>query len=225
MKSAFPWRRPAAEFIGTAFLLACVAGSGIMGERLAAGNTAIALLVNSIATGAALYALIRSFGPVSGAHFNPAVTLALAAANELPRAQVPSYIVAQIAGAVLGVWAAHLMFDLPILQTSTHIRTGIGQWAGEFIATFALLAVIESGRRHFVSSLPSAVALTIVAAYWFTSSTSFANPAVTIARALTDTFSGIAPANVVGFIVAQALGATAAVYVIGCLNRSETKAV
>jgi glycerol uptake facilitator-like aquaporin len=225
LRSAFPWRRPAAEFIGTTFLLACIAGSGIMGERLAAGNSAIALLANSIATGAALYALIRSFGPISGAHFNPAVTLALAAANELPRAQVPLYIAAQIAGAILGVWAAHLMFDLPILQTSTHIRTGIGQWAGEFIATFGLLAVIESGRRHFASSLPSAVALYIVAAYWFTSSTSFANPAVTIARALTDTFSGIAPASVAAFIAAQALGATAAVYVIWFLNTSETKAV
>ena len=219
------WRKPAAEFIGTAFLLMAVVGSGIMGERLAVGNTAIALLANSIATGAALYALIKSFGPISGAHFNPAVTLALASAKEIPRAHVLPYIAAQITGAIAGVWAAHLMFDLPILQTSTHTRTGLGQWAGEFIATFGLLAVIESGRRHFTASIPSAVALYIVAAYWFTSSTSFANPAVTVARAMTDTFAGIAPANVAGFIVSQAIGAVAAVYVIRFMNREETKAV
>jgi glycerol uptake facilitator-like aquaporin len=213
------WRRPAAEFIGTGFLLMAVVGSGIMGERLASGNTAIALLANSIATGAALYALIRTFGPVSGAHFNPAVTLALAAAKETPRGDLLPYIAAQIAGAVVGVWTAHLMFDLPILQTSTHLRTGIGQWAGEFIATFGLLCVIESGRRHFVAALPGAVALYIVAAYWFTSSTSFANPAVTLARAFTDTFAGIAPAHVAGFMAAQALGALAAVFAMRMLNR------
>jgi glycerol uptake facilitator-like aquaporin len=212
------WRRPAAEFIGTAFLLTAVVGSGIMGEKLANGNTAIALLANSIATGAALYALIRTFGPISGAHFNPAVTLALAAGNELPKSHIVPYIAAQVTGAIAGVWIAHLMFDLPIIQTSTHMRTGIGQWAGEFIATFGLLAVIESGRRNFADALPASIALYIVAAYWFTSSTSFANPAVTLARALTNTFAGIAPAHVAGFMVAQAAGAIAAVFVIRALT-------
>ncbi len=212
------WRKPTAEFVGTAFLLMAVVGSGIMGERLASGNTALALLANSVATGAALYALIRTFGPVSGAHFNPAVTLALVSAKEIPRAVLLPYIAAQIAGAICGVWVAHLMFDLPILQTSTHLRSGIGQWAGEFIATFGLLAVIESGRRHFTAALPGAVALYIVAAYWFTSSTSFANPAVTLARSLTDTFAGIAPAHVAGFMAAQALGAVAAVLAMRLLN-------
>lgn len=211
------WRKPAAEFIGTAFLLIAVVGSGIMGERLANGNTAIALLANSIATGAALYALIRTFSPISGAHFNPAVTLALAAGKELPKPYLLPYIAAQITGGIAGVWIAHLMFGLPIIETSTHLRTGIGQWAGEFIATFGLLAVIESGRRHFADALPASVALYIVAAYWFTSSTSFANPAVTLARALTDTFAGIAPAHVIGFITAQAVGAIAAVFVIRAL--------
>ena len=212
------WRKPAAEFVGTAFLLMAVVGSGIMGERLASGNVAVALLANSIATGAALYALIRTFGPISGAHFNPAVSLALAAGKEISRADLLLYIAAQFTGAILGVWMAHLMFDLPILQTSTHLRTGIGQWAGEFVATFGLLAVIESGRRHFASALSASVALYIVAAYWFTSSTSFANPAVTLARALTDTFAGIAPAHVAGFMAAQAVGAIAAVFAMRLLN-------
>jgi glycerol uptake facilitator-like aquaporin len=212
------WRKPAAEFIGTAFLLTAVVGSGIMGEKLANGNAAIALLANSIATGAALYALIRAFGPISGAHFNPAVTLALAAGKELPKPYLLPYIAAQFAGAIAGVWTAHLMFDLPILQTSTHLRTGIGQWAGEFIATFGLLAVIESGRRHFTDALAASVALYIVGAYWFTSSTSFANPAVTLARSLTNTFAGIAPAHVAGFMAAQALGALAAVFAVRLLN-------
>jgi glycerol uptake facilitator-like aquaporin len=206
------WRKPAAEFTGTAFLLAAIVGSGIMGERLAAGNAAIALLANAIATGAALYVLIRVFAPVSGAHFNPAVTLALTAVGAAPRGLVLPYIAAQTAGAILGVWAAHLMFDLPILQASTHVRTGIGQWTGEVVATFGLLLVIESGRRSFATALPGAIALYIVAAYWFTSSTAFANPAVTVARSLTDTFAGIAPANVIGFVLAQAVGAVAALF-------------
>jgi glycerol uptake facilitator-like aquaporin len=213
------WRKPAAEFIGTAFLLTAVVGSGIMGEKLANGNPAIALLANSIATGAALYALIRTVGPISGAHFNPAVTLALAAGKELPKSYLLPYIAAQFTGAIAGVWIAHLMFDLPILQTSTHLRTGIGQWAGEFIATFGLLAVIESGRRHFPDAIPASVALYIVGAYWFTSSTSFANPAVTAARSLTNTFAGIAPDHVAGFVVAQALGAVAAVFAMRLLYR------
>jgi glycerol uptake facilitator-like aquaporin len=212
-------RKAAAEFIGTAFLLTAIVGSGIMAENLSGGNIAIALLANSIATGGALYALIRTFGPLSGAHFNPAVTLALAAGNELPKSYVLPYISAQFAGAVLGVWTAHLMFDLPILQASTHLRTGIGQWAGEFIATFGLLTVIESGRRHFPDALAGSVALYILSACWFTSSTSFANPAVTLARALTDTFAGIALAHVAGFMAAQALGAVAAVFFIRYFDR------
>jgi glycerol uptake facilitator-like aquaporin len=211
-------RRAAAEALGTAFLLAAIVGSGIMGQRLSGGNAGLALLANSIATGAALLALIRIFGPISGAHFNPVVTLAMVAAGETPRAAALPYILAQCLGGVIGVWAAHLMFDLPVLQTSAHMRTGIGQWAGEFIATFGLLAVIESGRRHFATALPAAIALYIVAAYWFTSSTSFANPAVTIARSLTASFAGIAPANVAGFILAQMAGATAAVFAMRWLN-------
>jgi glycerol uptake facilitator-like aquaporin len=204
--------RPAvAEAVGTAFLLAAVVGSGIMAERLAGGNMALALLANAVATGAALLALILSFGPLSGAHFNPLVTLALAAAGKLPRHHVLPYIGAQLIGAIVGVWIAHLMFDLPILQTSMRVRSGVGQWTGEFVATFGLLAVIESGRRHFAAALPGAVACYITAAYWFTASTSFANPAVTIARSLTDSFAGIGPNDVAGFIAAQIVGAAGAV--------------
>lgn len=174
-------RKLASEFLGTAFLLAAVAGSGIMGEQLASGNAAVALLVNSIATGAALFVLIKVAAPISGAHFNPFVTLVLAAGNLVPKREVAPYMIAQCAGAVVGVWTTHLMFGLPILQFSTHTRTGVGQWAGEFVATFGLLMVIESGRRYFAAALPTDVALYIVAAYWFTSSTSFANPAVAMA--------------------------------------------
>ncbi|HEX2113192.1 MAG TPA: MIP/aquaporin family protein [Alphaproteobacteria bacterium] len=212
------WRKPAAEFLGTAFLLTAIVGSGIMAERLSGGNSAVALLANAVATGAALFALIHIFGPISGAHFNPAVTLALALARETPREHVLPYVLAQLGGAVAGVWIAHLMFDLPILQTSAHTRTGVGQWTGEIVATCGLLAVIASGKRHFASALPSAIAMYIVAAYWFTSSTSFANPAVTMARSLTDTFAGIAPANVTGFIIAQALGAGAGLLVARMLG-------
>ncbi|HEV2549447.1 MAG TPA: MIP/aquaporin family protein [Stellaceae bacterium] len=225
MNGSIDWRKAGAEFLGTAFLLAAVVGSGIMGERLAGGNVAIALLANAIATGAALVALIRTFGPISGAHFNPAVTVAMLAAGETPRTQIVPYILAQCIGAVAGVWAAHLMFDLPILQSSTHLRTGIGQWAGEFVATFGLLAVIESGRRHFANALSGAVALYITAAYWFTSSTSFANPAVTLARSLTNTFAGIAPSDVVAFVVAQIAGAAAAVIVTRWLNSERVSPV
>jgi glycerol uptake facilitator-like aquaporin len=211
-------RELAAEFIGTAFLLASVVGSGIMAQRLCGGNVGLELLANSIATGGALMALIWTFAPLSGAHFNPVVTMAMAAAGETPRARILPYVAAQCAGAVIGVWAAHAMFDVPILQISTHARTGIGQWTGEFIATFGLIAVIESGRRHFAGALPAAVALYIVAAYWFTSSTSFANPAVTLARSLTDSFSGIAPGNVAGFVAAQIAGATVAIVAMRWLN-------
>jgi glycerol uptake facilitator-like aquaporin len=203
-------RKFVAEGTGTAMLLAAVVGSGIMGERLAAGNVAIALLANSMATGAALVALILTFGPVSGAHFNPAVTLADASQGGLPWRLVPGYVLAQMLGAVLGVWAAHLMFGHPILMVSTHARSGMAQMFSEFVATFGLLAVIWGCSRRRSNAVPFAVASYIAAAYWFTASTSFANPAVTIARTLTDTFAGIAPADAPGFIVGQLCGAAAA---------------
>src|SRR5260221_2221885 len=214
-------RSAVAEALGTAFLLAAVVGSGIMAERLAGGIVGLALLANAVATGAALVALILTFAPISGAHFNPIVTVALASANELPRRRVVPYILAQVTGAIAGVWLAHLMFDLPILQASARVRSGVGQWTGEFVATFGLMAVIESGRRHFAGALPGAVAAYITAAYWFTSSTSFANPAVTIARALTDSFAGIAPGDVAGFIIAQLAGAAAAIAVFRWFYRRE----
>jgi glycerol uptake facilitator-like aquaporin len=200
-------RRLVAEGIGTGLLLAAVVGSGIMADQLSGGNVAIALLANTAATAAALVALILTFGPISGAHFNPAVTLALASRKILPWAAVPGYLLAQTTGAVLGVWLAHLMFGLPVMQASAHVRTQFGQWVGEFTATFALLSVIWSCTRHHPHATPYAVASIITAAYWFTSSTSFANPAVTIARALSDTFAGIRPADVPAFIIAQLLGA------------------
>jgi glycerol uptake facilitator-like aquaporin len=200
-------RRLVAEGIGTGLLLAAVVGSGVMAERLAGGNVAVALLANTLATAAALVALILTFGPISGAHFNPAVTLSFAMRRALPWKAVPGYLVAQIIGAVLGVWLAHVIFGLPVMQTSTHIRTGLGEWVGEFTATFALLSVIWSCTRHHPHTTPYGV---ITAAYWFTSSTSFANPAVTIARALSNTFAGIRPADAPAFIVAQLLGAFAA---------------
>jgi glycerol uptake facilitator-like aquaporin len=204
-------RRIVAEAIGTAFLLAAVVGSGIMAERLAQGNLALALLANAIATGGALYALIFAFAPFSGAQFNPLVTLAAARGGEMRGHAVAPVIAAQVIGAIAGVWVAHLMFDLSIFQLSAHRRVGIGQWAGEFVATFGLIAAIESGKRHFPASLPGVVAGYITAAYWFTSSTSFANPAVTLARALSDTFAGIAPVDAPAFILAQIAGAAAAV--------------
>ena len=213
-------RRAAAEAIGTAFLLAAVVGSGIMAERLAGGNVALALLANAIATGGALFALILVFAPWSGAHFNPVVTLALAIGGEIRWRDVLAYIGAQLVGAILGVWLAHLMFDRPIIEWSAHAREGIGQWTGELVATFGLLLVIESGRRAFARSLPAAVAAYITAAYWFTSSTSFANPAVTLARSLTDSFAGIAPSDVPGFVFCQCLGAAAAVGFVRWLERS-----
>lgn len=203
-------QRLVAEGVGTGLLLAAVVGSGIMGERLAGGNGGVALLANTLATAAALVALILTFGPVSGAHFNPAVTLALASRGALPRGVVPGYLMAQSAGAILGVWLAHAMFDLPLVQASARARTGFGQWMGEFTATFALLSVVWSCTRHHPRATPYAVACVIAAAYWFTSSTSFANPAVTAARALSDTFAGIRPADAPAFIAAQLLGAAAA---------------
>ena len=204
-------KRVAVEALGAALLLAAVVGSGIMAERLAGGNLALALLANAIATGAALYALITALGPWSGAHLNPAVTLAMASSGAMRWRDVTPYIAAQTVGAIGGVWLAHVMFALPILQWSAHARTGIGQWAGEFVATFGLLLIIEAGRTKAPAALPATVATYITAAYWFTSSTSFANPAVTLARCMTDTFAGIGPNDVPGFVVAQAVGAIAAI--------------
>ena len=193
-----------AEALGTALLLISVIGSGIMGVNLADGNTAIALLANAIATGCMLYAIITVLGPISGAHFNPAVTLAFVLRGEFQLANLPAYVAAQCVGGILGVWAAHLMFDLPILQTSlTMHRTGGAQWASEGIATFGLLFVIFGGLKARAETVPTLVALYITGAYWFTSSTSFANPAVTLARGFSDTFAGINPAHIPMFIMAQ----------------------
>lgn len=203
-------RRLVAEAVGTAFLLAAVVGSGIMGERLAGGNVAVALLANTLATGAALVALILTFGPISGAHFNPAVTLADASQHGLPWVEVPRYIAAQLLGAFAGVAAAHQMFELPLFFASRHVRAGPAQMFSEFVATFGLLAVIWGCARTRAAAVPFVVAAYITAAYWFTASTSFANPAVTVARAASDTFAGIRPADAPGFIVAQLLGAAAA---------------
>jgi glycerol uptake facilitator-like aquaporin len=203
-------RRITAEFIGTLFLLAAVVGSGIMGDRLSSGNIAIALLANSIATGAALTALILAFGPISGAHFNPVVTLADAWQGETAWGDVPLYIAAQIGGAIAGVAVAHLMFGETLFLASTHARSGPAQLLSEFIATFGLLAVIWGCGRPRPSAVPYAVGAYIAAAYWFTSSTSFANPAVTLARAMTNTFAGIRPPDVPGFILFQIAGAFAA---------------
>jgi glycerol uptake facilitator-like aquaporin len=204
-------RRAAAEAVGTGFLLAAVVGSGIMAERLAAGNAALALLANALATGAALYALILAFAPISGAHLNPLVTLAAASAQELRRRDVAPYLAAQLLGGVAGVFVAHLMFGMPVLEVSRHARSGAGPFLGEIVASFGLVFVIESGKRHFPASIAAAVAAYITAAYWFTASTSFANPAVTLARALSDSFAGIAPASVPAFLLAQATGAAVAV--------------
>jgi glycerol uptake facilitator-like aquaporin len=203
-------RSIAAEALGTALLLAAVVGSGIMAERLSGGNIGVALLANAIATGGALYALIIMFGPFSGAHFNPVVTLALAGSGLSPRTTVLPFIAAQSVGAILGVWLAHLMFAVPILQVSTRRRTGIDQWAAEATATFGLVLLILLGARRQSPALPAAVAVYIVGAYWFTASTSFANPAVTIARSLTDSFAGIAPSGMLPFIIAQFIGAALA---------------
>jgi glycerol uptake facilitator-like aquaporin len=199
-------RAMAAEAVGTAMLLAIVVGSGIMGERLAQGNPAVALLANSIATGAGLYALIGMFGPVSGAHFNPLVSVINVLSGTLSKRACAVYIAAQIAGAVCGVLLAHAMFGLPLLQVSEHLRPTAGEGLGEFIATFGLVAVILLFSRHRPEAIPFAVAAFITSAYWFTSSTSFANPAVTLARSITNTFAGISPESVPLFLVGQVLG-------------------
>jgi len=208
-----PYARITAEFVGTAFLLMAVVGSGIMGERLSAGNVAIVLLANTIATGAALVALILTFGPISGAHFNPAVTLADASQKGIPWREVPGYIVGQSLGAFVGVGCAHLMFGLPLYSASTHARSGAAQIFSEFIATFGLLSVIWGCSRLRSSLVPFAVGAYITAAYWFTASTSFANPVVALARAATNTFSGIRPSDAPGFVLAELLGAGAATVV------------
>jgi glycerol uptake facilitator-like aquaporin len=208
-------RRAAAEFLGTLFLLATVVGSGIMAERLCGGNQALALLGNTIPTGAMLVVLILIFGPVSGAHFNPVVSLVFAAKREAPWRETLGYVPAQICGAILGVMLAHLMFGAPVLEISTKARDGFGQILSEFVASFGLIATILGVRRVRADSVPVAVGLYITAAYWFTASTSFANPAVTIARSLTNSFSGIAPGSVAPFMAAQLLGAAAAALFFG----------
>ena len=206
-------RRIFSEWLGTAFLLATVVGSGIMAQKLAGGNVALALLGNTIPTGSILVVLILIFGPLSGAHFNPAVTLAFAWRGELPWSDAVVYITAQILGAIAGVWAAHLMFELPLWQFSTTARTGAAQWFAESIATFGLLLTILGCAARTPAAVPYAVGLYIIAAYWFTASTSFANPAVTVARSFSDTFAGIAPSGVIAFVAAQLLGMAMAVVV------------
>lgn len=209
-------QRLIAEALGTGLLLAIVVGSGIMGEQLANGNAAIALLANSLATGAGLFVLIVLFGSVSGAHFNPAVSMIAALRGELPPRDLMLYVAVQVGGAILGVWAAHAMFSLDLLQASLKVRTGPSQWWAEFVASFGLVLTILGTTRSKKTPLPlvaAMVGLYIMAAYWFTASTSFANPAVTIARALTDTFAGIRPADAFGFILAQCAGAFAGNFV------------
>lgn len=205
-------KRLAAEAIGTGFLLATVVGSGIMGETLAGGNVAIALLGNTIPTGAILVVLILMFGPISGAHFNPAVTLSFLVQGKISAGDAVAYVIVQIGAAILGAWAAHLMFEEPVFMVSEKIRTGGGQWVAEIIATFGLVATILACVKHRADAVPYAVGLYITAAYWFTASTSFANPAVTIARTLTNTFSGIRPADAPLFIVCQIVGALLATW-------------
>jgi glycerol uptake facilitator-like aquaporin len=212
-------RRTAAECLGTLLLLATVVGSGLMAERLSGGNQAIALLGNTIPTGAILVVLILIFGPISGAHFNPVVSLVFAAKGEARRGELLAYIPAQILGAILGVMLAHLMFGAPVLELSAKSRDGFGQALSEFVATFGLIATILGVRRLRADTVPVAVGLYITAAYWFTASTSFANPAVTIARSLTNSFSGIAPASVVPFLAAQLLGGAAAMLLFGWLTK------
>ena len=196
--------------MGSFFLFVFVIGSGIMAERLSAGNDAVALLANTIATGAILFVMITMLGPVSGAHMNPAVSLVAASRRELRWMDAAAYVAAQLTFGILGAFVAHLMFDLPVIQLSTKMRTGLGQWAGEAVATFGLILTILGTVRHRPGWVPASVALYITAAYWFTSSTSFANPAITVARSMSDTFAGIAPQHVPGFVAAQLLGAAAA---------------
>jgi glycerol uptake facilitator-like aquaporin len=206
-------QRLLSEFLGTAFLLTAIIGSGIMAERLSGGNVALALLCNTLATGAILPVLILVFGPLSGAHFNPAVSVGFALRGELTWHIAGLYVVIQIVAGIAGTWIAHLMFDMPTWQISTHVRTGAGQWLAEAVATFGLLVTIYGCLARRPKAVPYAVGLYITSAYWFTASTSFANPAVTIARSLSDTFAGITPAGIPGFVVAQFAGMVAAVWI------------
>jgi glycerol uptake facilitator-like aquaporin len=205
-------RRLAGEALGSFFLFAAVVGSGVMAERLSGGNVALALLGNTLATGAILFVLITMLAPVSGAHFNPAVSLVVRLHGAITTRTALLYVLAQLTGGVLGVWMAHLMFDLPVLQFSEKARSGLGQWTGEAVATFGLILTILGTEKAARRWVPASVALYITAAYWFTSSTSFANPAITLARSLSDTFAGIAPGDAPAFIVAQVSGAVVAAY-------------
>ena len=215
-------RKLVAEWLGTFSLLATVVGSGIMAERLADGNVAIALLGNTIPTGAILVVLITVFGPISGAHFNPAVTLSFLIRREIAPNAAGLFILAQIFGGIVGVFAAHVMFDNPLIDPSTTDRSGIGQWAGEFVATFGLVGTILACLRAKPDFVPMAVGLYITAAYWFTSSTSFANPAVTVARGFSDTFAGINPAHIVAFVAIQLVAATLATFFFGWLLQDDS---
>jgi len=217
-------RRLAAEALGTALLLVAVVGSGVMAERLAGGNVALALLANAIATGAALVVLITVFGPISGAHFNPVVTLVKVLRREMGPSAALAYVSVQAASAILGVWAAHAMFDLPVWQVSDHVRASSGQWLSEAVAAFGLVVAILGAARWRPDQVAMIVGLYIAAAYWFTASTSFANPAVTLARSLTDSFAGIAPGSAPAFIAAQVLGALAAWVLMGWLIPKERPA-
>ena len=213
-----------AEALGSGILFATVIGSGVMAERLAGGNVALALLGNTLATGAMLFVLITMLGPVSGAHFNPAVTLVMRLRGDIATGAALGYCGAQVVGGIIGVWIAHAMFDLPLWQISHHVRSGPGQWLGEGVATFGLVLTILGTLKSRPAWVPVSVALYITAAYWFTSSTSFANPAITIARSLSDTFAGIAPASVPGFILAQLVGAVLALGVALALFDEKTSA-
>jgi glycerol uptake facilitator-like aquaporin len=219
MQGATAGQRLGAEFLGTAFLLAAVIGSGIMAERLAGGNEALALLCNTIPTGAILFVLITMLGPISGAHFNPAVTAVFWLQKEIGAKEAGLFVVAQVAGGLIGTWAAHLMFDETVLQLSSKVRTGPSQWLAEWVAAFGLVATILLTLRARAEAVAVSVGLYITAAYWFTASTSFANPAVTIARAFSDTFAGIRPEDAPMFIVAQMIGAVSALYVCRALLR------
>ena len=210
-------RKLFAEWLGTFFLVAVVIGSGIMAERLAGGNIALALLGNTIATGAILVVIILIFGPISGAHFNPAVTFAFLLRRDIDKRTAGYYVILQILGGITGAAVAHIMFELPLFEASVNVRTGISQWVAEFVATFGLVATIFGCIKSRPEAVPYAVGLYITAGYWFTSSTSFANPAVTIARTMTDTFSGIAPADAPAFILAQLIAASVVVWVFGWL--------
>jgi len=212
----------AAEAIGSFFLFAAVLGSGVMAENLAGGNIALALLANTVATGAILFVLIAMLAPISGAHFNPAVTFAFWLRKEIDAKLAGLFVMAQLVGGAIGAWAAHLMFDLPILQFSTNSRAGVGQWAGEVVATYGLVLTILLLIKHRPTAIPAAVGLYITSAYWFTSSTSFANPAITVVRSLSDTFAGIAPGDVPMFVAMQLIGAVLAVLCAKALGAGPT---